>query len=388
MSGPSLPWLVETLVTSTLLMALVLLLRKRVVTVFGAHLGYALWILPGARMVLPPLPHALVSKAPRLPSVDLSAMPPVSVGPAAMVAQSLNLPLVLFILWLGGVAAHFLWQVITHHRFLNSALAASALIERADGVSVRRAPVSGPVAAGVIRRHVFLPKTFEERFAPEERRLALAHEIAHHRRGDLAVNWLALVVLSLHWFNPIAHAAYRAFRVDQELACDATVLAGASGDERYAYGSAVVKATCARVPAAACALRNVQQLKRRLMVMAMKEMSPARRSLGRLAAVALLVLGLASTASVGAVAARATPDAAILLQPVSIDTAPPLRSTTARRRLSLAPTWQPERAERTEAAERPEQPERPELPERPEQAERPEIPERPEQPEQPEVAPT
>ena len=61
---------------------------------------------------------------------------------------------------------------------------------------------------------------FARRFTPAEQRLALAHELAHHRRGDLFADLAALLVLALHWFNPIAHRAYRAFRVDQEQACD------------------------------------------------------------------------------------------------------------------------------------------------------------------------
>ena len=36
---------------------------------------------------------------------------------------------------------------------------------------------------------------------------------------------VALLVLALNWFNPVAWVAFRAFRADQELACDAAVAA-------------------------------------------------------------------------------------------------------------------------------------------------------------------
>ena len=38
------------------------------------------------------------------------------------------------------------------------------------------------------------------------RDLAIAHELAHHRAHDLAVNFCALPLFALHWFNPLAVA--------------------------------------------------------------------------------------------------------------------------------------------------------------------------------------
>src|SRR3546814_11412734 len=54
--------------------------------------------------------------------------------------------------------------------------------------------------------------------------LAIDHELAHHRHGDLWANAAALVLLAAQWFNPFAWRAIRAFRFDQEAACDARVL--------------------------------------------------------------------------------------------------------------------------------------------------------------------
>ena len=87
------------------------------------------------------------------------------------------------------------------------------------------------------------------RYTPSERRLALLHEGAHHDRRDILANLVALAVLALHWWNPLAHRAYRAFRADQELACEVTVLADVENGDRRAYGSAVLNGCehfCAR----------------------------------------------------------------------------------------------------------------------------------------------
>ena len=81
----------------------------------------------------------------------------------------------------------------------------------------------GPLALGVLDRRIVVPGRFLQRYNPGERRLALEHELVHHRRGDIWWNLAALLVLALNWFNPVAWLAFRAFRSDQELACDAAV---------------------------------------------------------------------------------------------------------------------------------------------------------------------
>ena len=58
----------------------------------------------------------------------------------------------------------------------------------------------------------------------ERIRVVLAHELAHIRRGDWAVQFGADVLRALFWFNPLMWVATRCLRRDSELACDDTVL--------------------------------------------------------------------------------------------------------------------------------------------------------------------
>jgi bla regulator protein blaR1 len=51
-------WFIDTLIASSVLMGLVLLLRRPVAHRFGPRVAYALWLLPALRMVLPPLPDS------------------------------------------------------------------------------------------------------------------------------------------------------------------------------------------------------------------------------------------------------------------------------------------------------------------------------------------
>ena len=308
-------WTLETLVASTLLMVVVLALRGPVARRFGAHAAYLLWLLPALRMVLPRLPESAVpvDKVPvhlglaRLiaaAALRTSQAPAAAANPVAAAPQiSIDWPAIGLILWLGGAAAFLAWQLGRHHRFMSIALEHAEKGFLRGGIKVRlSAVVTGPLAAGIFHRHILLPADFEQRYTGAEQQLALAHELAHHRRGDLIANGAALAMLALHWFNPVAHWAYRAFRADQELACDATVL-GAAPESRSDYGRALIKSAAVGMPgAAACALGPATELKRRITMIALSTRSRARRLAGTAIATILVGLGLGLTAS-GSIAA-------------------------------------------------------------------------------------
>lgn len=316
-------WAVQSLAASTLLMAGVLLVRRPVQRMFGARIAYALWALPALRLALPRIPgwdadrfrvaadlHHTVGVTFYEPAVAVGAtLPPPSPTVPIHAASLLPLPAVpdaavdwpavLLWLWLGGAALHFAWHILAHRRFMRRALTDAQAVTKECGIAVLSGPrIGGPLATGLFRRLVLLPGDFTRRYSPRERRLVLAHEVAHHVRGDLVSNMAALAVLSLHWFNPLAHRAWRAYRQDQELACDETVLAHEPADARADYGLAVVKSASRAYPAAACAMHPVGLLKRRLRMMT-RQQGVARRSAGAALGIALVAAGLIGTASGG-----------------------------------------------------------------------------------------
>ncbi|WP_157219741.1 M56 family metallopeptidase [Flavisphingomonas formosensis] len=318
-------WLVQTLVASMLLMAIVLMLRAPVSRLFGPRIAYALWLLPALRMILPPLPGwtalfvpvavvrpdrsmigladtATAAKlAPAIPvdpaglTAQVTPMPVLDAGPSAAVA--IQISQMLITLWLGVAALYFSWQLLRYRLFLRRALRGAVPLTTECGVEVLVSPeLPGPVAIGIVRRRILLPSDFLARYTPEERRLALLHEAAHHDRLDIAANLAALAIRSLHWWNPLAHKAYSAFRADQELACDATVLAGTAPEQRIVYGRALLKSAAARMPAMACALNPKNQLRQRIGMMA-RPVGRARLLFGAAVALTMIGAGMIATAS-------------------------------------------------------------------------------------------
>jgi beta-lactamase regulating signal transducer with metallopeptidase domain len=267
-----------------MLMLLVLALRGPVVRWLGAGWAYALWLLPALRIVMPPLPRLAEDLSP-LPVViwvgDAAAPLPASAGSGQWV------PLLLAI-WAAGAAAFLLWQVWTYQRFVRSVARDARRLGDYRGLSlIESGAVEGPISLGLFRRRIVVPAEFERRYSPEEQALALDHEAIHHRRLDLWWNHLGLLILALNWFNPVAWFAFKAFRADQELACDAAVAARADTGARHDYACALVKSASRPGLIAACPLNHADQLKRRLKML--KFHKPARlRMFGGAAAIVTL----------------------------------------------------------------------------------------------------
>ena len=282
-------WFFENLAWTGAVMLLVLLVRRPIALWFGAGAAYALWLLPAIRLAMPPHSWFAEDLPSLLPPLDLvvlvggSAAPlPSSGGPGQWV------PLLLAI-WAGGAAAFFVWQWLGYRRFLTRLSLSSRSLGGHGGVPlVESGAVCGPLALGLLDRRIIVPADFDTRYSPEERRLALDHELIHHRRGDIWFNHAAILILGLNWFNPVAWIAFRAFRIDQELACDCAVAAAATDSCRHDYASALIKSASPTGLIAACPLNHADQLKRRL-----KMMKDHRRSRLRMLGGAVAVMTLA-----------------------------------------------------------------------------------------------
>ena len=92
--------------------------------------------------------------------------------------------------------------------------------------------VTTPATVGWRRPLVVLPDGWRG-WTETERRVVLAHEIAHVGRGDYAAWLLAQLSLALHFYHPLVHWLARRLRLEQELAADAWGAEASGGRETY-----------------------------------------------------------------------------------------------------------------------------------------------------------
>lgn len=323
-------WMIDALIASTLLMGGVLLARGPVRRAFGPQVAYALWALPLLRFFLPSLPAGWWRSAAAMPvtrageTITVLVVEPARAVAAAPVSSPW-LGVSLALAWAVGAAAFLLFHLARHHLFCRRMLTGAEPVEQAEGVTVlASAAAPGPLAFGIWRRYVAFPRDFAERYDAEERALALAHELGHHARRDLLANWAALVVLALHWFNPLAWRAFHAFRADQELANDARVLAGRGPEARHAYGRAIVKAAHGGAVSAACHFHTISDLKGRLRMLTTSRASRRRLAAGSAAVSLLIAGGLGLTASSSAAAEAIKDSVGDVLQTTPVEPVPPV----------------------------------------------------------------
>ena len=221
--------------------------------------------------------------------------------PAAAVATgpSIDFAALAITIWLGVAALFFVIQMIRYASMRDDLLSDAEELVVIDGVRVvASTQVAGPLAFGLFKRYIAVPQDFAKAYSPAERELAIAHEMAHHKSGDLFANLAAFIVLSLMWFNPLAWMSWTAFRFDQEAACDARVLAGKGAEEREIYGRALARTTFDGVPTFATALNSPKTIVERLRRLTMKDASAKRRSLGKLGILTAVAIILPLTATI------------------------------------------------------------------------------------------
>lgn len=274
--------LLRVLLASLLASALMLLLRRPLRQCCGAGAAYAAWAIVPASMGAALLPHGASSLqlALALPAAPAA----LQAAGASAVAAARPWQAWLGAAWLAGactLAAWLAWQQWRYLRPLRRRTApAGARVLRSGAAD------SGPVLLGVWRPRLVLPADFRRRYGKDERRLVLAHERIHAIRGDLWANAGCALLQCLAWCNPLIHLAAARFRLDQELACDETVLRRHGQAATYARALLKTQLAAQGIPLA-CQWQAAHPLKERI-VNLKSSITPAQRLAGRLAAGALL----------------------------------------------------------------------------------------------------
>lgn len=303
-------WLMDSLLVTTLLMAVILCVRKPVARLFGPGVAYALWCIPAARLLMPSMEGEAVPAIFSDPASGAVTLPPTlaelptQASAAFTGSAGITLPAVDFValgvtFWLGGAVLFFIIQMIRYASMRDDLLDEAKEIAQIDGVKVVASDlVAGPLAFGLFKRYIAVPQDFTKSYSPAERELALAHEMAHHKSGDLFANLVAFIILCLQWFNPVAWMSWNAFRFDQEAACDARVLAGKGADVRAIYGQALARTAFDGVPTFATALNSPKTIIERLRRLTMKDASTQRRLFGKLGILTAAAIILPLTATI------------------------------------------------------------------------------------------
>ena len=314
--------LMTSLVGSVISLVLVLF-KARLVKRFGGAwfyyaclLSLALFVLPVRVNVSGLLPQSIVvaERAPLQQAAITGTSAPATAATgqaaAARIAVNNQLPLLpdteqcLLVIWAAGVVlmlGRYLWG---YARFKKQVTQNSPIAKVANLDVVASGYVHSPLLIGFFRPKIVMP---EVEISACDYQLALRHELTHHTQKDAWCKLAAVLVNSLHWFNPVTYFLVENISEACEYACDERVTRGMEWDEKKRYSDMILNFAAQASPALGSSLaRNRRQLFRRFELI-MNTGAKNRRLLGIGLATMMAVLTAGSVMATSAVLADQLP---------------------------------------------------------------------------------
>jgi beta-lactamase regulating signal transducer with metallopeptidase domain len=283
-------WAWPMLWQSALVAGIIFLIDRLIRNRARATVRYALWMLVLVKLVLPPdlaFPsgpgywmqwHTAVTEA-TVPAGSSTAAVSYTVpsqladeqasGPAATMTIEKAMPVasagagrihlewagLAYIVWVCGVTAlsvHTVRRMLFVRKLVQAAEPASERMqEEVNSLAARMGlrgrvelkvtgePISAAVC-GIVRPVVLVPGAVLRQMSQEKLRGILMHELAHVRRGDLAVNVLQTILTIVYFYNPVVWAVSAVIRCIREHSVDEMVLVGLD-EQAHNYGDTLLE---------------------------------------------------------------------------------------------------------------------------------------------------
>ena len=283
--------LISWCVTSSILVAVFLLLRGTLFRKLSPRVRYALWGVVLLRLLVPfqipslSLPASAADLAPELPVLSNRPLSPdTAMGHAVIPSGLLEengltiaddgtvqasqsgqdaalwelqengevymyfggptlddvLRAAVVMVWAAGAGGVLLAVLAANLRFAQKLRRSRRPLPTADcPLPVYEAEgLSSPCLCGVLRPAVYLtPEAAEDGTV---RTHVLSHELTHFRHRDHIWSLLRCLALALHWYNPLVWAAVVLSKRDGELSCDEGTIRRLGEGERISYGRTLV----------------------------------------------------------------------------------------------------------------------------------------------------
>lgn len=256
---------------------IILLMKALLKNRLNAKWNYIVWAVLILKLLVPFGPESSFSLFNVIPEISYAAIatgdryeqnqagfPYIENSPSpteeAMVQMEVKKPIdslegILPIAWMLGALIMLLWLAVSYlllfKRLRSSVCAAEDRILkiyktcRAKMKITREIPlaiqgaVSMPSIFGVLKPRILL-SIEAAKLEDKELEYILLHELAHYKRKDVFVNYMLLMLQTLHWFNPVMWYCFKRIRQDMELATDEYVLTMLKDTEHKAYGRALL----------------------------------------------------------------------------------------------------------------------------------------------------
>lgn len=263
----------ETILTSSVLILILIVLRYSLRRRISLRLQYGLWGFAALRLIMPfslfssPLsimnivadnsiinetsnffPDGLhnlqVTPEPSLDGLTNAVTPAIQPGDQNIAAltsmpHTMSLQETLMIIWLVGAIVVAAWLIITNLQLKQRLRTAELCREINCVLPVYRANwLPSSCLFGLLHPAIYLnASAYKNKYTLHH---VLTHELCHHVHRDQLWSLVRGLCLVLHWYNPLVWVAAALSKRDCELACDEASIAQLGEAERVPYGMTIL----------------------------------------------------------------------------------------------------------------------------------------------------
>lgn len=255
----------EFVITSSALIAAIILLRHFLKGRISLRLQYALWLLVVLRLLIPfSLPESPISLMNAVEAMHLlpgepahinlqegGIRVPLGISPGSSENEITDIEKRAFTwdsllkgIWYGGMGVVALC-LLSSHLVLRRRLAGSRVRLHVDECPLpvyQTKELPSPCLVGVFRPAIYVTPEIPQ--GSQGFHHVLIHELTHYRHRDNFWTALRCLCLVVHWYNPLVWLAAMLSRQDAELACDEAAIARIGEGNRAGYGRTLLGLVC------------------------------------------------------------------------------------------------------------------------------------------------
>ena len=240
-----------------------MILRSFFITVFALSYGlicpylrkkynqtalYRVWIILMMCFIIPSVPLKL-EKVEEIPILSITAnfirgteeyVANENIVGKLPTAQIIDIPTVLTVIWIIGMILLAVKNIRAHYQFVNLLKNHSDFeFFTEDGMLVMSNPyINTPLLYGLVLPRIVIPKKVMK---SEALPMIIEHETIHHKRHDLFVKLILMIIGIMHWFNPFVKFLINGVNTQCEMSCDAEVVKNKEKALCYNYGEAIIR---------------------------------------------------------------------------------------------------------------------------------------------------
>lgn len=96
-----------------------------------------------------------------------------------------------------------------------------------------------PMVSGIMASVLIFP-VWEDKMEADRYEYMFRHELVHIKHHDLFIKYIGLLVMAVHWYNPLAYVMFHEISVISEMYCDSIVIGGKGEEEHRKYSDLIL----------------------------------------------------------------------------------------------------------------------------------------------------